>query len=165
MEFLPKTAYIDYYSIRRNQPEIHLFHNKYYNEEAPAYQFSQNTLNFWVEPKITKKGEFYLIEAKFNLLHRIRQLQHRKADLADVDVPLFTRVYSNLIKPSIVANMDWDDGCLFGFWQEGYIGSMILGENSFSQIKIIVPNSDFKEFAELSTLISVAFGMILINLH
>jgi hypothetical protein len=74
---------------------------------------------------------------------------------------MFTRVYTNLIKPELVKKMHWDDGCLYKFWQEGFVGSMISSEGAFKRLQVIVPNSSFKETAELTTVVSVALGMLL----
>ena len=161
MEVLDKNCYIDYYSISRDQPEIELFENKYYNEEIPEHQAQQNVLAFAVRPQITENEDHYLLTKKFKIEHRIRQISHQPRDLAEVRLPLLARFYTNAIKPEVVSKFEFDDGCIFQFWQEAYIGSLHRFDKSFETIDIIVPNTEFKELAELSTTVSVLVALAL----
>lgn len=162
MEFLDKNTYVDYYGIMRDQKEITLFENKYYNEEAPEYNSEQNVLSFSLKPEVKETKDSFEISAEFDLLFRIRQMNHEKRDTKVVKLPLFTKVYSNAFKQKYVDLMEFDDSCLFKFWQEGYVGSFIRDGKVYEEIDIIIPNSDFLLWCEISTIVSVAIALIII---
>lgn len=160
LEFLDKNAYVDYYSIRRDKKEITLFENKYYNEEAPEYNSEQNVLAFSLKPKIIENSDSYELSAEFDLLMRIRQMNHEPRDTKKVKIPLFTKVYTNGFRKKYIDMMDFEDSCLFKFWQEGYVGSFIHSKKIYEEIDIIIPNSNFLLSCEISTICSVALAMI-----
>ena len=109
----------------REHPQIRLHENRYYNEELPAFRSYQNSLVFHVVPNVEKRKDVYHVSTKFSLPHRVRQLNHQPRDLAEVELPYFTRIYTNAISHSLQQNVDYEDGCLFKFWQEVYIGTFM----------------------------------------
>ena len=161
LEYLDSDTFIDYFQVMREHPHIMLHHNRYYNEELPAFRSYQNSLAFYVLAKVEKIGGQYRISAKFSLPHRVRQLNHQAKDLADVELPLFTKVYTNAINYSLQQNVNYEDGCLFKFWQEVYVGSFVRDGRFSETFQVIVQNTNYLSLAELSTLLSVLLAMVL----
>ena len=57
--------------------------------------------------------------------------------------------------------MNYEDGCLFKFWQEVYIGNFMREGKLNENFKVIVQNSNQKFLIELSTILSVSLAMVL----
>ena len=172
MEFLDSDTYVDYFQVIREQPEIFLQHNRYYNEEAPAFKSYQNSLVFYVVADVTplnsdstpSRGQAtpsaYRISSKFTLPHRVRQIDHQNSDLAEVKLPLYTRIYTNALSSEFQKTIDYEDSCLFKFWQETYLGTFFSNGEFESTFKVIIPNSKHKWLADISTIGGVALAML-----
>lgn len=117
-------------------------------------------LAFSLKPIITEREDSFEIRASFDLLTRIRQMNHEPSDTKKVQIPLFTKLYSNAFKQKYVDMMDFEDSCLFKFWQEGYVGTFIHSEKLYEEIDIIIPNSEFLNLCEVSTISCVLVAML-----
>ena len=160
LEFLEPSAYIEYFKLLRDSDQFELFENKYYNEEAATHQWGQNIFGFSVRPEIIKNSNSVTLKAKFDILHRIRQLNHKKADLDDVFIPLFTKIYTNAISLKKQKEFFFDTNCLFEHFGEVYIGTFMKDGEVEKRIDFIVPNFEFYDVCEKSTVAVVAFGLL-----
>ena len=160
LEFLEPSAYIEYFKILRDSDRFEFFENKYYNEEAATHQWGQNILGFSIRPEVIKNQKSVTLRAKFDILHRIRQLNHKKADLDDVFIPLFTKIYTNAISLEKQKEFFFDTNCLFQNFGEVYIGTFMKEGEVEKRIDFIIPNSEFYDVCEKSTVGVVALGLL-----
>ncbi len=110
--------------------------------------------------KHLKKQNTYKISSKFSVNHRVRQLDHQPRDLADVELPLYTRVYTNALSYGVQQNVNYEDSCLFKFWQESYIGTFFRDGKFSETFQVIVPNTEFKQMQDVTTIGSVLLAML-----
>ena len=93
-------------------------------------------------------------------MHRIRQLNHKAADLDDVFIPLFTKIYTNAISAEKQKEFFFDTSCLFEHFGEVYVGTFMKDGEVEKRIDFIVPNFLFYDICEKSTVGVVALGLL-----